>query len=57
MCLLANTGWVYVVATRLDGGEKLIITTVRQPKKALANYRLHWSIEILFATLKTGALL
>jgi hypothetical protein len=44
---------VYVVATRLDDGELLIIATDRQPKTALADYRLRWGIETLFAALKT----
>ena len=45
--------WVYVVATRLDDGEWLMLATDRQPETALADYRLRWGIETLFATLKT----
>ena len=44
---------VYVVATRLDEGELLIVATDRQPETALADYRLRWGIETLFAALKT----
>jgi hypothetical protein len=44
---------VYVVATRLDDGELLIVATDRQPETALADYRLRWGIETLFAALKT----
>ena len=44
---------VYVVATRLDDGELLIIATDRQPETALADYRWRWGIETLFAALKT----
>ena len=55
---LAGKRWVwgcrvYVVATRLDDGELLIVATDRQPKTALADYRLRWGIETLFAALKT----
>jgi hypothetical protein len=44
---------VYVVATRLDDGELLIVATNHRPKTALADYRLRWGIETLFAALKT----
>lgn len=44
---------VYVVATRLDDGELLILVTNRQPQTALTDYRLRWGIETLFAALKT----
>ena len=44
---------VYVVAIRLDDGELLIVATDRQPDTALADYRLRWGIETLFAALKT----
>jgi hypothetical protein len=44
---------VYVVATRLEDGELLIIATNHRPKTALADYRLRWGIETLFAALKT----
>ena len=42
-----------MVATRLDDGELLIVATDRQPKTALADYRLLWGIETLFSALKT----
>ena len=44
---------VYVVATRLEDGELLIIATDRQPETALSDYRLRRGIETLFAALKT----
>jgi hypothetical protein len=44
---------VYVVATRLDDGELLILATDRHPQTALADYRQRWGIETLFAALKT----
>jgi len=44
---------VYVMATRLDDGELLIIATDRRPNNALADYALRWGIETLFAALKT----
>jgi hypothetical protein len=49
----AVAGWVYVVATRLDDGGLLILATNHCPKTALADYRLRWGIETLFAALKT----
>lgn len=44
---------VYVVATRLEEGELLILATNHRPQTALADYRLRWGIETLFAALKT----
>ena len=44
---------VYIVATRLEDGELLILATAHQPQTALADYRLRWGIETLFAALKT----
>lgn len=44
---------VYIVATRLEDGELLIIATNHRPKTALADYRLRWGIETLFAALKS----
>jgi hypothetical protein len=44
---------VYVVATRLEDGELLILATGHRPQTALADYRLRWGIETLFAALKT----
>jgi hypothetical protein len=44
---------VYVVATRLEDGELLILATNEHPQAALADYRLRWGIETLFAALKT----
>jgi len=44
---------VYIVATRLEDGELLIVATDRHPKTALSDYRLRWGIETLFAALKT----
>ena len=44
---------VYVVATRLDDGELLIIATGHHPQTALVDYRLRWGIETLFGALKT----
>lgn len=44
---------VYVVATRLDDKELLIIATDQRPKTALADYAKRWGIETLFAALKT----
>ena len=57
-CILSGKRWVwgrrvYVVATRLDDGELLIVATNHRPKTALADYRLRWGIETLFAALKT----
>ena len=43
---------VYVVATRLENGELLIVAPDRHPQTALADYRLRWGIETLFAALK-----
>ena len=56
--ILAGKRWVwgcrvYIVATRLSDGELLILATNYRPKTALADYRLRWSIETLFAALKT----
>lgn len=56
--ILSGKRWVwgrrvYVVATRLEDGELLIIATNRRPKTALIDYRLRWGIETLFAALKT----
>lgn len=44
---------VYVVATRLENDELLILATNYHPQTALADYRLRWGIETLFAALKT----
>ncbi|MEM9156261.1 MAG: IS4 family transposase [Cyanobacteria bacterium P01_F01_bin.33] len=44
---------VYVVATRLSDGELLIVATTHRPQTALADYRLRWGIETLFAALKS----
>ncbi|PZU92845.1 MAG: IS4 family transposase [Leptolyngbya sp.] len=44
---------VYVVATRLEDGELLILATNHRPETALADYRLRWGIETLFAALKS----
>ncbi|KAB1991136.1 transposase, partial [Haemophilus parainfluenzae] len=44
---------VYVVATRLEDGELLILATDSRPRSALSDYRLRWGIETLFAALKT----
>ena len=44
---------VYVVATRLEDGELLILATDRHPQTALADDRQRWGIETLFAALKT----
>jgi len=44
---------VYVVATRLEDGELLILATDHHPQTVLADYRLRWGIETLFAALKT----
>jgi hypothetical protein len=55
---LAGKRWVwgrrvYIVATRLEDGELLILATGHQPQTALADYRCRWGIETLFAALKT----
>lgn len=44
---------VYVVATRLEDGELLILATNCRPQSAVTDYRLRWGIETLFAALKT----
>ena len=44
---------VYVVATRLEDGELLILATNHSPETALADDRLRWGIEMLFAALKS----
>jgi hypothetical protein len=44
---------VYVVATRLEDDELLILATDHRPQSALADYRLRWGIETLLAALKT----
>lgn len=44
---------VYIVATRLEDDELLILATNHDPHTALADYRLRWGIETLFAALKT----
>jgi hypothetical protein len=44
---------VYVVATRLEDGERLIVATGHRPQSELADYRLRWGMETLFAALKT----
>jgi hypothetical protein len=44
---------IYIVATRLEDGELLVLATGHRPQSALADYRLRWSIETLFAALKT----
>ena len=56
--VLSGKRWVwgrriYVLATRLENGELLILATDRHPQTALADYRLRWGIETLFAALKT----
>lgn len=56
--ILSGKRWVwgrrvYVMATRLEDGELLILATNHCPKAALADYRLRWGIETLFAALKT----
>ena len=56
--ILSGQRWVwgrrvYVVATRLSDGELLILATNTAPQTALADYRLRWGIETLFAALKT----
>ena len=56
--ILSSKRWVwgcrvYVVATRLEDGELLILATNHQPKTALVDYRKRWGIETLFAALKT----
>lgn len=56
--ILSGKRWVwgrpvYVVATRLEDGELLILATNHSPKTALADYRLRWGIETLFAALKS----
>jgi len=56
--VLSGKRWVwghrlYIVATRLEDGELLILATNHCPKTALADYRLRWGIETLFAALKT----
>ncbi|PZV02197.1 MAG: hypothetical protein DCF32_15315 [Leptolyngbya sp.] len=56
--VLSDKRWVwgrrvYVVATRLEDGELLILATGHRPQSALADYRLRWGIETLFAALKT----
>ncbi|NJL49557.1 MAG: hypothetical protein HC929_21650 [Leptolyngbyaceae cyanobacterium SM2_5_2] len=56
--MLSGKRWVwgrrvYVVATRLEDGELLILATGHCPPTALADYRLRWGIETLFAALKT----
>jgi hypothetical protein len=56
--ILSGKRWVwgrrvYIVATRLEDGELLIIATNCRPKTALMDYRLRWGIETLFAALKT----
>ena len=56
--LLSGKRWVwgrrvYIVATRLEDDELLILATNRRPKTALTEYRLRWGIETLFAALKT----
>jgi len=44
---------VYIVATRLEDGDLLILATNHQPQTALTDYRLRWGIETLFAAFKT----
>jgi hypothetical protein len=44
---------VYVLATRLEDGELLILATGHRPQTALADCRLRWGMETLFAALKT----
>ena len=56
--ILSGKRWVwgrrvYVVATRLEDGELLILATNHHPETALSDYRLRWGIETLFAALKT----
>jgi hypothetical protein len=58
VCILSVKRWVwgrrvYIVATRLEDGELLIIATNRHLNTALSDYRLRWGIETLFAALKT----
>ncbi|MEO1095705.1 MAG: IS4 family transposase, partial [Cyanobacteria bacterium J06638_28] len=55
---LSGKRWVWgcrvdIVATRLEDGERLILATGHRPPTALADYRLRWGIETLFAALKT----
>lgn len=56
--ILSGKRWVwgrrvYVVATRLEDGELLILATDSRPQSALSDYRLRWGIETLFSALKT----
>lgn len=56
--ILSGKRWVwgrrvYVVATRLEDGELLILATGHCPQSALADYRLRGGIGTLFAALKT----
>ena len=43
---------LYIIATRLDSGELLIVLTHEAPGLALERYALRWEIETLFSALK-----
>lgn len=43
---------LYIIATRLDSGELLIVLTNKAPELALDRYVLRWEIETLFSALK-----
>lgn len=44
---------VRIVLMRLKSGELLVLAADKKPKTALARYRARWTIETLFAALKT----
>ena len=52
-CYLGDGPSVRVVIMRLKSGELLALACTSRPTKALASYRQRWTIEILFANLKT----
>ena len=43
---------LYIIATRLDSGELLIVLTNDSPELALERYATRWEIETLFSALK-----
>jgi hypothetical protein len=45
--------WLYISASRLDDGDRLIVVSDAKPKQALSDYGQRWGIETLFGCLKT----
>ena len=52
-CRLKDGPLVRIIIKRLGTGEVLILASPSKPSRALALYRNRWTIEILFANLKT----